>query len=242
MSGRLGLYDWEASLIGPERTIGGHPGRAPRARALSRAKREWRAAGRAVNRPPNPQLIRAGAFPTKYRAAKLASAQESDTVIVSEQPSNNRGETIAAARPGWYALRDNPALTGSDIVGARAETDEVGQPTVTFGFTSEGRVAFERVTRAIAQRGRDAVRGPVTDTQAERLSNHLALIFDGEVKTRPIINFVYNPDGIDGRTGAQIAGGFTNSQEAQDLAAILRTGALPNELNLIRQRPLPQNS
>jgi preprotein translocase subunit SecD len=62
------------------------------------------------------------------------------------------------------------------------------------------------------------------------------------VKTRPLINFAYFPDGIDGRTGAQIAGGFASVQEAQDLAAILRAGTLPIKLKLIRQRALTQNS
>ncbi len=60
-------------------------------------------------------------------------------------------------------------------------------------------------------------------------------MLDNEVKTRPIINFAENPDGIDGRTGAQISGGFTSISEAQDLATILQIGALPINLKLISQ-------
>ena len=59
-------------------------------------------------------------------------------------------------------------------------------------------------------------------------------MLDGEIVSRPIINFVENPDGIDGRTGAQISGSFT-IQEAQDLAEFLRIGALPIDLKLISQ-------
>ena len=60
-------------------------------------------------------------------------------------------------------------------------------------------------------------------------------MLDNEVKTRPIINYAQNPDGIDGRTGAQISGGFTSIEDAQDLASFLQRGALPINLNLISQ-------
>ena len=59
-------------------------------------------------------------------------------------------------------------------------------------------------------------------------------MLDNEVVTRPIINFVENPAGIDGRSGAQISGNFS-LQEAQDLAEFLQIGALPIELQLISQ-------
>jgi SecD/SecF fusion protein len=60
------------------------------------------------------------------------------------------------------------------------------------------------------------------------------VVLDNEVVSRPIINFVDNPAGIDGRTGAQIEGGF-DIGEAQDLAEFLKIGALPIELKLISQ-------
>ena len=66
-------------------------------------------------------------------------------------------------------------------------------------------------------------------------SGHFAVVLDNEVKTRPIINYAQNPDGIDGRTGAQISGGFTSIAEAQELATFLQSGALPINLNLISQ-------
>ncbi len=59
-------------------------------------------------------------------------------------------------------------------------------------------------------------------------------MLDDEVVSRPIINFAENPQGIDGRTGAQIEGSFS-IQEAQDLAQFLKIGALPIELKLISQ-------
>jgi SecD/SecF fusion protein len=291
--GRLGFYQWEADLIGPERAIGGHPGKQPRAGPLARSEREWRAAGRNVRRGPEKRLIFAGAFPGPYGAVRLAAAaaprrhcvacsartprfymfdrtpvhrliagpvaeraelgrrRRGEVVlrvpvgvaIVSEQPSNQSGEIMSAAEPGWFVLRDKAGLTGGDIVDPQQETDEFGQPNVTFGFTKKGRVAFQRLTRAVARCGRSEAIGTVTAEAAEALSCHFAVILDNEVQTRPIINFASNPNGINGRTGAQISGGFNNIREARGLAATLGIGTLPVELTLLRERALPaQNS
>jgi SecD/SecF fusion protein len=157
------------------------------------------------------------------------------TIVVSEQPVDSGGKPIEDAEPGWYALKDEPALSGTDIKNPKQEADEFGQPNVTFQFTDDGREAFQAVTRKIAQRGQAQTIGAVNEQTAEENSGNFAVILDNEVKTRPIINFAANPDGIDGRTGAQISGGFTSVQEAQDLATVLEIGALPINLKLISQ-------
>jgi SecD/SecF fusion protein len=157
------------------------------------------------------------------------------TIVVSEYPSDAKGQVDRTARPGWYALKDDPALSGTDITDPKQEFGEFNEPNVSFGFTDSGRDAFQEVTRQIAQRGQAQAIGPVTGEQAEALSGHFAVVLDNEVKTRPIINFAQNPDGIDGRTGAQISGGFTSPTEAQDLATVLQIGALPINLKLISQ-------
>jgi len=158
------------------------------------------------------------------------------TIVVSEYPSDEAGKVDLTAQPGWYALKDDPALSGTDITDPKQEYDPNTQaPTVTFDFTDDGRDAFQEVTRRIAQRGQAQAFGPVSAEQAASLSGRFAVVLDNEVKTRPIINFAENPDGIDGRTGAQISGGFTNVQEAQDLATVLQIGALPINLKLISQ-------
>ena len=158
-------------------------------------------------------------------------------IVVSEQPVDQNGQTVPPEQhdPGWYVLRDNPALSGTDITSPQQNYDQFNQPNVTFNFTDKGREAFQNVTRAIAQRGQARAIGPVSPAQASSLSGHFAVILDNVVETRPIINFAENPDGIDGRTGAEISGGFTSLQEAQDLATILQIGALPIDLKLISQ-------
>jgi SecD/SecF fusion protein len=157
------------------------------------------------------------------------------TIVVSELPVDPNGKVIESAEPGWYALKDDPSLTGTEITHPKQETDELGRPNVTFKFTDSGRQAFQEVTRRIAQRGAARAIGPAAGQEAEQLSGHFAVVLDNEVKTRPIINFEQNPDGIDGRTGAQISGGFNSIGEAQELASFLQRGALPVNLNLISQ-------
>ncbi|HKI67393.1 MAG TPA: protein translocase subunit SecD [Solirubrobacterales bacterium] len=156
------------------------------------------------------------------------------TILISEKPSDKKGQTIEDAQPGWYAFKDDPALSGTEISNPKAEQQEFG-PAVTFQFSGGGRKAFQEVTRQIAQRGQARAIGPASGEQAEALSGHFAAVLDNEVKTRPIINFGENPDGIDGRTGAQISGGFNGISDAQNLATYLQRGALPINLNLISQ-------
>jgi SecD/SecF fusion protein len=157
------------------------------------------------------------------------------TIVVSEKPSDAKGQLLEGAEPGWFALKDNPALSGTEITSPKQETDESGAPNVAFKFTDSGRSAFQEVTRQIAQRGAASAIGPSSEESAEATSGHFAVVLDNEVKTRPIINYAQNPDGIDGRTGAQISGGFTSIGDAQELASFLQRGALPINLNLISQ-------
>src|ERR1700743_2079235 len=43
---QLFFFDWEPNLIGPERTIGGHPGQQPPPGAVKKLEKEGKAAGR----------------------------------------------------------------------------------------------------------------------------------------------------------------------------------------------------
>lgn len=288
---QLYFYDWEPNLIGPERVIGGRPGLQPPEGPLKASEERWKEAGRKVKAPESRQLIFAGAYPTAYEAALLASEQEpakncencsvakprfylfdknapndklagpelkeedlyvsptgekipkdgivvevpAGTILVSEYPTNGEGQLDENANPGWFAIKDDPALSGNDISEPEAKTDQFGQPNVTFNFSGSGQDAFHEVTRQIAQRGQASAIGPVSAQEAAALSGHFAVVLDDEVQSRPIINFAENPDGIDGREGAQISGGFNNESEAQELATTLQIGALPINLKLISE-------
>ena len=134
----------------------------------------------------------------------------------------------------WWVIKDNPVLSGTDIKNPEQnfEGGTGGQPIVTMDFSDKGRKAFADTTRAIAQRGADnaALNGGLQNPIAA--SHHFAIRLDNELISTPYINFRENPDGIDGSQGAQISGGFT-IQTAQDLARLLKTGALPVRLELI---------
>ncbi|HET9185875.1 MAG TPA: protein translocase subunit SecD [Solirubrobacterales bacterium] len=161
------------------------------------------------------------------------------TVLVSEYPSDLSGKIDETAQPGWFALKDEPALSGSNITNPeQTYAPTTNEPIVSFNFDSKGQQAFQEVTRRIAQRGQARAIGPVAPAEAEGLSGHFAVVLDNEVKTRPIINFAENPDGIDGRNGAEISGGFNGSEgleKAQELATTLQIGALPVNLKLISE-------
>jgi SecD/SecF fusion protein len=157
------------------------------------------------------------------------------TVVVEKEGVDGAPAPDNPNDPGaeWFVIRDRPALSGTDITDPKASFDQFDQPNVTFNFTDQGRDAFQETTRAIAQRGlQNAPPGVAGNSQAaDAYSGHFAIVLDGQIKSRPIINFVENPDGIDGSNGAEING--LNLQESQDLAEILQIGALPVDLTQI---------
>jgi SecD/SecF fusion protein len=288
---QLYYYDWEPNLVGPERVIGGRPGREPAPGPLKASEKRWEQAGRNVTNKETKQLIFSGAFPNAYEAAQLAAEQKpledcqecsvakpryylfeearpheliagpelakkdlyisptgkkrpkdgivvevpAGTILVSEYPTEENGQVDETVDPGWFAIKDQPALSGNDITNPEQAYGPNNEPIVTFEFTGGGREAFQEVTRRIAQRGQAQAIGPVGAEEAEALSGHFAVVLDNEAKTRPIINFAENPDGIDGRTGAQISGGFNGVGDAQELATTLQIGALPINLKLISE-------
>jgi len=140
------------------------------------------------------------------------------TIVVQDQQDD------ATATPRYFVLRDRPALSGDDIENPEQSFDQNNQPNVTFDFTDEGRKAFSEVTQKIAFRGQESLGPPYS----------FAIVLDGDIVSRPVIDYQENPNGIDGRTGAQISGGFT-VQQAQDLATFLKIGALPINLELVSQ-------
>jgi SecD/SecF fusion protein len=157
------------------------------------------------------------------------------TVLVSELPTDESGKLDETAQPGWFALNDEYALSGNEITEPKQEYGQNNEPNVAFKFTDQGRENFQNVTRKIALRGQSQA---IAGEEAAGRSGHFAVILDNEVQSRPIINFQENPDGIDGRQGAQISGGFSGEhglETAQELATTLQIGALPIELHLISE-------
>jgi preprotein translocase subunit SecD len=91
------------------------------------------------------------------------------------------------------------------------QLDENNLPAVGFTLNSSGAAAFARVT-------------------GENIGRFLAIVLDKTVQSAPRIEGRIASDG-------QIAGGFTQ-QEAQDLALILRSGALPATLTYLQEQTI----
>jgi SecD/SecF fusion protein len=165
--------------------------------------------------------------------------------VLEEPPLDDpatEGDESEVNASQFFVIEDRPALSGDEIDNPEQSTDPVtNQPNVTFDFTGDGQEAFQNVTREISLRGQDAYfaatgqpASSADEATAAEFSDSFAIVLDDELVSRPIINFKENPDGIDGRTGAQISG-LDSLQEAQDLAEVLRIGALPIDLALISQ-------
>ncbi len=150
------------------------------------------------------------------------------TVILqatSPKFSLNGAIPISSPTAQFYVLKDHVALFGTDITNPQQSTDQSGNPDVSFGFNSRGQNEFQKVTGQIAERG------VLVSGLGTQLNQHFAVALDTQLVTVPQIDFKQYPNGIIGG-GADISGGFTTSS-AQQLAQVLRLGALPIKLRLI---------
>jgi SecD/SecF fusion protein len=114
-----------------------------------------------------------------------------------------------------------PNMTGSDLKlsGTRQDFDpSSGDPVVLLSFTGKGNKKFHQVTRD------EATRGQILGNDNFQ---HFAIVLDNEIRSYPQIDYNDLPNGIDPTgTGAQITG-MAGLKEAQNLALVLQTGALP---------------
>ena len=160
--------------------------------------------------------------------AKVYEVKPNTVIVRAEQKADAKEKTDQ-----WYVLQDDVALRGKEIKNPEQQFDNgpggSGAPNVTFEFTDKGRKIWQDTTRKIADRGFNSA--GIIGTN-ENANQHFAIVLDDELISTPYIDFRQNPDGIDGRTGSQISGGF-NIETAQDLAKLLKTGALPLKLDLI---------
>jgi SecD/SecF fusion protein len=150
-------------------------------------------------------------------------------VIIETERAKNQPEDVHR----YFVIEDDSELNGSDIKNPEQNFDQTtNEPIVTMEFTDHGRKAFSTVTKRIAERGSAIPIGPGGD--ADRTLQRFAITLDDRIVSRATIDWRENPEGIDGRTGAQI-NGIGNIDDTQDLAESLRIGALPIELKLVSQ-------
>src|ERR1700722_3019167 len=116
-------------------------------------------------------------------------------------------------REGKIAVRKRVDVDGADLTDARAGTNsQTGEWVVNFKFNSNGARRFADITRA-------------------NVNHRFAIVLDDKVISAPVIR-----EPITGGSG-QISGGFT-ATSANDLAVLLRAGALPAPLTVVEERTI----
>ncbi len=107
-----------------------------------------------------------------------------------------------------YVVKKRVMLTGDVLSDARVSIGQFNEPYVSVTFDSKGAREFDRITGA-------------------NVKKRMAIILDNTVYSAPVIQ-----ERISGGR-AQITGTFT-MEEANDLAIVLRAGALPAPLKIIQ--------
>ncbi len=111
----------------------------------------------------------------------------------------------------YILVKKRVAVSGENLVDAQPTFDgRDNQPVVSFRFDTLGAKKFGKVT-------------------TENVKRPFAIVLDGKVISAPVIQ-----EPILGGTG-QISGGFS-VQDTQDLALLLRAGALPAPLTILEER------
>lgn len=119
-----------------------------------------------------------------------------------------RGQVVRGQQM-FYLLEKEASVTGADLLDARIAADELGGAAVNFQLDRAGAAQFGKLTEA-------------------NLYKQLAIVLDGFVESAPTIQSKITSRG-------QITGQFT-LDEAEDLAIVLRSGALPAPVEIIEQR------
>ena len=110
-----------------------------------------------------------------------------------------------------YVLQERAFLTGDQLQDATANRDQqFNQPQVLFELNRRGGRAFEQVT-------------------GDHIQERIAIILDGKVVSAPVVQARIRSRGSIDLGAAQMA-------EANDLALVLRAGALPAPLRIMEER------
>ncbi|RAI01791.1 protein translocase subunit SecDF [Acuticoccus sediminis] len=152
--------------------------------------------------------------PARIRELLGSTAKLSFHLLDATRPGNTlpAGVSLLHDDAGQaYPVEDHVELSGDRLRDARAGFDQrTHEPVVNFRFDTAGASRFADIT-------------------SKNVGHPFAIVLDGKVLSAPVIR-----EPITGGSG-QISGRFT-VQEATDLAALLRAGALPARLTVIEER------
>jgi preprotein translocase subunit SecD len=131
------------------------------------------------------------------------------TIIVPGRADNTAAGQ--QAQQVYYILSRAPIVTGQDLVGASPQpsTNNPGQYEVNFHLSTSAASRF----------------GPFTEAN---VGHRMAIVLENKVYTAPVINSRIEDSGV-------IEGNFSQDS-AQDLALVLRAGALPATIKYLEER------
>ena len=150
------------------------------------------------------------------QTAKLTFQMVDQTMPVQDALNGRppAGSTIMYSKdnpPVPYLIENRVIVSGENLVDAQATFEQrTNEPVVSFRFDSKGATRFGQATQ-------------------QNVGKLFAIILDNHVISAPQIR-----EPILGGTG-QISGSFT-SESANDLAVLLRAGALPATLTVVEER------
>lgn len=156
----------------------------------------------------NPERIKALLGKTAKLSFHLVDGRTT-TADARRGKLSNSSRLINSAEGETLVIGRKPVVTGEHLVDARAAFDD-GMPVVSFKFDSFGGKKFGEATQ-------------------NHVGERLAIVLDNEVISAPNIQTA-----ILGGSG-QISGNFT-LESAQELALLLRSGALPAPLEVLEER------
>ncbi|MGZ6642242.1 MAG: protein translocase subunit SecD [Solirubrobacteraceae bacterium] len=258
---QLLFYDWEASVVGPncqsspaDQNITGGPAAGSETTGLSLFDAVTRASTKCKATNTGKESSGTKYYLVDQKAKKVLAGPDETQADLQREALNKRLRfdpkqvvtvpqgfvVVRAEQPNpkgppsnrWFVLKDQPVLNGNQIKNPEQNFDngpgESGAPNVTFDFTGKGASIWKKFTRQLAQRGQSQSLGAGPNAS----NQHFAIVLDNELISVPQIDWQQYPDGIDPSGGSRISGGFT-IQSAQQLANLLKTGALPIKLEAI---------
>ncbi|MCD6048432.1 MAG: hypothetical protein K0S08_2079 [Gammaproteobacteria bacterium] len=145
------------------------------------------------------------------------------TPVVGSTPYPYEGST--------YLLKNQVILSGSSITDAQASTDDSGRPAVSITLGGGGEALFQRTTAMNIGKPMSIV---YVEPKLTEVNDH-GHITKVNTKTERIISVATIRSALPNTF--QITG-LGNAQESQNLALLLRAGALPATMNIVEERTL----
>jgi preprotein translocase subunit SecD len=153
------------------------------------------------------RLVQAGPADTREALVDSLGGQlPPNTEILPSVPQDISGVEYPGA---YYVVDLIPIVEGRELKNARLSQDQMGLPAVGFSLDANATAKFANFT-------------------GQNIGRQLAVVLDGRIQTAPTIESRISGDGI-------IQGSYT-MEEAEDLALVLRAGALPASIQYLEDR------